>query len=628
MSDPIVLVSMPFVSILRPSLALGALKACLNQAGLPCRVEHACLAFAHEVGIKNYAVGNVFPATLFLGEWIFAGAVFPDFHPDHDGFLNSLNPARGVFVSTSEELRAVAWELRRQAPLFVERLAQELVREGARIVGCTSTFQQNLGSLALLKRVKELDPTITTVMGGANCEAQMGRALLDHFVYLDYVVSGEAEELVGDFFRDLLEGRPSLPYGVMSQRQARPAVAPRATVKDMRGVPVPDFDDYFRQMDRLGLRDSLFPALPVETSRGCWWGQKHHCTFCGLNGQGMNFRSKTPEQALHQFRSLAERYGVRSFLVADNIIDVGYFKSVLPALAEDRPGYDIFYETKANLTRAQIEILARSGVRCIQPGLESISDSLLGLMDKGTTGLQNIQTLKWCREMGVHVTWLMLFCFPHDQLEWYQEIADQLPLLVHLQPPERLIRVGYHRFSPYFEKAEHYGLAPVPEKGYGYVYPFPPGELAYFFVDPGGQDRIDAILAILGEGTQNWMDRFRRDRPLLTIDDDGSTVRLLDTRFSNWPRRYEFQGAARRLLLECETIRSRAKLLPLLLEEGLVADEAEFEQVLDSLLEPGLLLGRGPHLLSLAVQGEIPPLPQGIPLGRLKFEAWPDKVTV
>lgn len=138
---------------------------------------------------------------------------------------------------------------------------------------------------------------------------------------------------------------------------------------------------------------------------------------------------------------------------------------------------------------------------------------------------------------------------------------------MHLQPPERLIRVGYHRFSPYFEKADQYGLAPVPEKGYSYVYPFP-GELAYFSWMPAARTASTLILSILGEGTQNWMDRFRRDRPLLTIDDDGTCVRLLDTRFSQWPRRYEFEGAARRILLECDSIRSQTKLSSLLPGRG------------------------------------------------------------
>lgn len=31
--------------------------------------------------------------------------------------------------------------------------------------------------------------------------------------------------------------------------------------------------------------------LLYEASLGCWWGEKHHCTFCGLNGTTMKFRA-------------------------------------------------------------------------------------------------------------------------------------------------------------------------------------------------------------------------------------------------------------------------------------------------------------------------------------------------
>ncbi len=55
-------------------------------------------------------------------------------------------------------------------------------------------------------------------------------------------------------------------------------------------------------MDRAGfladpsVADRIF--VPYETSRGCWWGQKKHCTFCGLNPLGMNYRAKSPERAV------------------------------------------------------------------------------------------------------------------------------------------------------------------------------------------------------------------------------------------------------------------------------------------------------------------------------------------
>jgi magnesium-protoporphyrin IX monomethyl ester (oxidative) cyclase len=60
--------------------------------------------------------------------------------------------------------------------------------------------------------------------------------------------------------------------------------------------------------------------LLLETSRGCWWGAKQHCTFCGLNGGAMAFRSKSAERVVEEIRYLRDRYGVESLSVVDNIL--------------------------------------------------------------------------------------------------------------------------------------------------------------------------------------------------------------------------------------------------------------------------------------------------------------------
>ena len=53
--------------------------------------------------------------------------------------------------------------------------------------------------------------------------------------------------------------------------------------KDLDKLPYPDYDDYVLTQKQLNLVFPGDPALHIEGSRGCWWGQKHQCTFCGLN---------------------------------------------------------------------------------------------------------------------------------------------------------------------------------------------------------------------------------------------------------------------------------------------------------------------------------------------------------
>lgn len=64
----------------------------------------------------------------------------------------------------------------------------------------------------------------------------------------------------------------------------------------MDAVPVPSYFEFFERLaGTKHLQHVIEPQIPVETSRGCWWGEKHHCTFCGLNGLSMTSRNRSPE---------------------------------------------------------------------------------------------------------------------------------------------------------------------------------------------------------------------------------------------------------------------------------------------------------------------------------------------
>src|SRR5262249_3429472 len=131
------------------------------------------------------------------------------------------------------------------------------------------------------------------------------------------------------------------------------------------------------------------------------------------------------------------RYGVhtRKLSAADNIIPVEYFKSFLPELEGLHLDIDLFYETKANLSEAQVAQYKRAGLNQIQPGIESMNSSVLKLMRKGVTALQNIQLLKWCAQYGISAYWNYLFGFPGEIQESYIGQAELLCRIMHLAPP-------------------------------------------------------------------------------------------------------------------------------------------------------------------------------------------------
>ena len=91
----------------------------------------------------------------------------------------------------------------------------------------------------------------------------------------------------------------------------------------------------------------------------------------------------------------------------------------MPELASRSLGVSLFYEVRPNLGKEQLRRLRDAGVRHIQPGIESFSDPVLRLVRKGTSALQNIQLLKWCKELGIEPIWNLLWGFPGEPPEEY-----------------------------------------------------------------------------------------------------------------------------------------------------------------------------------------------------------------
>jgi radical SAM superfamily enzyme YgiQ (UPF0313 family) len=110
----------------------------------------------------------------------------------------------------------------------------------------------------------------------------------------------------------------------------------------------------------------------IESSRGCWWGQKHQCTFCGLNAHGLDYRAKSGERVVGEVVELACKHRTLRVDAVDNVIDSRSRDQMCSLLSATGYDFDLFYEVKTNLTRADIRALRAAGVRSVQPGVESL----------------------------------------------------------------------------------------------------------------------------------------------------------------------------------------------------------------------------------------------------------------
>ena len=430
-----------------------------------------------------------------------------------------------------------------RAGVCLDRCVAWATRRPYDVVGFSVTFETQLpAALALARRLKALNPGLKIVFGGAACPENQGDALVLGFSFIDAVCHTEGERAIVPLIRAMrgevaLGDVPGVAWMDEAGRLHHTPASPLLT--DLDELPIPDYGPFIAQLE-----DSEWfleePTLFFETSRGCWWGQKHLCTFCGLNAEGLVFRRKSPERAFEEIRALYRGYPTAGRLqAADNILDMGYFKSLLPRLAAMpklplRP-LRMFFETKSNLTREQLGLLREAGVDAIQPGIESFSDGVLALMDKGTTGLRQVQLIKWAAEAGIRLNYNLILASPGERTEHYREMADLLPALAHLPPPASVVSMMLHRFSPYHTAPERHGIRNVRPRGH-YRDLFPDGavdlsRLAYAFDFDHDMQR-DPELALAQRSLAQQLERWSRGfRPgSVFARDDGAFVIVHDSR--------------------------------------------------------------------------------------------------
>jgi ribosomal peptide maturation radical SAM protein 1 len=611
---------------IQPATGLGLLSAYLKQAGYQGQVVYANLQFIQALGFElaEHLNQNV---DSYLGDWLFAHVLFPEIDTEENvsEYMQALKKeVPGYYFYGDDSLKQILTETRRNIEKYLDELVDRVIALKPRLVGCGVTHSQYVPALAFMKKLREKAPSIVTVLGGPSCETQMGATTHREFPWLDYVVSGEGDDIIVPLMAHVRNsrGRTSIPLASTPRglfvpdhrEEGYPPVANWLAIKeDLDDLPLPDYDDFFREIAKLPeLEASFATMLPFEASRGCWWAQKKACSFCSVNQVTSKHRVRQTDQVQQQITDLAARYGLKDFFAVDSMIDMKHIKQLMPRLAEQEPKFNLFFEVTARLKRSELQAMAAAGVTWVQPGIESLDSRVLKLINKGSQAWQNIQFLRYARELGMFVTWPLLYGFPEEQDEWYGEMADFIPLLTHLHPPAFINELKYMRNSVYFNEQEKYGLRLRPFPINSLILPVEPDvlkDIVYLFENaeavshrglvngkyqsPLGWDRVNKCV-------NQWKDIYNSpEQPVLLMTDGLECLEIVDTRPVAVQARHSLTGLVRRIYLYCDAAPQKEELVRRLSEEGV--GRQEVEEALTALVEAKLLLAMDGRWLALAV---------------------------
>ncbi|MFO7912671.1 MAG: radical SAM protein [Desulfotignum sp.] len=286
---------------------------------------------------------------------------------------------------------------------------QQILLSDPELVGISVFFPEQVPFAAALARTvrqaggKKSGIRCRVVMGGAMMSALSVQDLLTAVPEIDAVVCGEGEDAMaalctGVAFSDI----PGLVFRQGDEIRTNY----RSRTISLKNLAAPDFSQL-----SLGAYFNPVPVLPVLFSRGCAWRK---CRFCSHNFSFGGYRRKPTDLFVSELAEYQKNLGVCHFYSADEYIlprDMDAICEKILAMGL-QISFHILGKPTADCTPGRLALWSAAGCRWIGWGIESGSQRLLDLVNKGTC-VRDIQcVLKDSAAAGISNLGLMIFGLP------------------------------------------------------------------------------------------------------------------------------------------------------------------------------------------------------------------------
>lgn len=199
------------------------------------------------------------------------------------------------------------------------------------------------------------------------------------------------------------------------------------------------------------------PVLQIESSRGCYW---HKCKFCTFM-DCIPFKIKKVDELIEEIKEYVEKYHINHFFFTDAAILPSYGIEFSKKLIENnlKIYYTACLRLEKELNYDTLKLMYDGGLRMVMWGVESGSDRILKLYNKGTKVENNARVLKYSHDLGIYN-----YCWVITQFA--QETEEDLKLTHKFLSDnyENIDFVSYHIFtlmpnSPIAHSPESFGLS-------------------------------------------------------------------------------------------------------------------------------------------------------------------------
>jgi len=288
------------------------------------------------------------------------------------------------------------------------------------IAGLSCMSAEFLGGLQAASVIRETSPGTHVIFGGQHPSIMPEQCMKAGCI--DSLCIGEGEHVWSEFLDRMaagtgLEGVRGLWFRRGSEVFCNP---PRAEFADVDALPMPayhllDMERYFA-IDFVRFPTSSRRALQIFTSRGC----PYRCIYCH-DLFGKRFRGRRPELVWEEIRQLHDTYGIREFMVEDDVfnMDMERAKRICDLVIASGLRLGFQFGNGLRLDRFDEELmqkLALAGTHHIAIAVESASPRIQKVIRKNLKLDRLDEVLGWARKHGIGTMGFFMLGFPGESV--------------------------------------------------------------------------------------------------------------------------------------------------------------------------------------------------------------------
>lgn len=299
----------------------------------------------------------------------------------------------------------------------MNKLVTDIEKFEPDIIGITCTSVVYSEAKKIARTMKEVFG-VPIIMGGPHVSVRPNQTLLD--TKADVAVRGEGEYSMLELVEFLEKGGDLRRVrGISYKKNGEIIYNPsRPLINNLDELPPPAW--HLLPMEKYPRKCGYVDVYPVDshnTSRGC----PFHCRFCSVsNVWGRSYRFFSPKRMILDIKFLVDNYGTSGIYFREDNFTVNR-KRVLEfcnLIRKEKIDLHWLCESRVDLVNHELlTAMKNAGCEYIWFGVESGSNRVLELLNKGITIEDSLRAFELCKKVGIQTGASLMIGTPGETME-------------------------------------------------------------------------------------------------------------------------------------------------------------------------------------------------------------------